>query len=292
MHFDGPIYRPPPEWNTPLLQVTVGCSYNRCAFCTMYRNTCFHISPESEIIDDLLELSPHRDNIHRIFLLNGDPFVLSTDKLLRISQLVHQYLPKVDTLTCYCSIGDLRNKTFDDLVALRKAGYNQLYIGLETGYEPALKFITKGYTIAEAERILENLLRAGFDYNALLMNGIAGKGRSEVSVAATAKLLNAHKPKMVALLSTAVSSGTPLEEMRNRGEYTELTEREQIEEELMLLQALEMDDDCYFFGSHPFNLVPVNGYFSQKQELMEQIAAEMMEYEPDFLDSVWQRGSI
>lgn len=292
MHYDGPIFRPPMEWNTPLLQVTVGCSYNKCAFCTMYRSTCFHISPESEIIDDLLELSPHRDTIRRIFLLNGDPFVLSADKLLRIAALVHQYLPKVEALTCYCSIGDLRNKTFEDLVALRKAGYNQLYIGLETGYEPALKFITKGYTIPEAERILGDLLRAGFEYNALLMNGIAGKGSSEANVAATAKLLNAYKPKQVALLSTAVSDGTPLEELRDRGEYVELTEREQIEEEVMLLKALDMDDDCYFFGSHPFNLVAVSGYFSQKQELIDEIEREMMEYEPDFLDSVWKRGSI
>lgn len=292
MHYDGPIYRPPPEKDTPLLQVTVGCSYNKCAFCTMYRNTQFHMSPESEIIEDLLELSPYRDGIRRIFLLNGDPFVLSAEKLLRISKLVHQYLPKVETLTCYCSIGDLRNKTFEELVMLRKAGYNQLYIGLETGYEPALKFITKGYTIAEAERILGDLLRAGFDYHALLMNGIAGRGNSEVSVAATAKLLNTYKPKMVALLSTAVSAGTPLEEMRDRGEYVELTEREQIQEELMLLRALDLEADCYFFGSHPFNLIPVNGYFSQKQELMDCIEEELMEYEPDFLDSVWQRGSI
>lgn len=292
MHFDGPTYRPPTEAYTPLLQVTVGCSYNNCAFCTMYRGAQFHMSPESEIVEDLREYVPYRDQISRLFLLNGDPFVLSADKLLHIAKLVHLYLPKVATLTCYCSIRDLRTKTYDDLVELRKAGYNQLYIGLETGYEPALKFITKGYTIAEAERILSDILKAGFDYHALLMNGIAGKGNSEISVAATAKLLNKYKPKMVALLSTAVSPGTPLEGMRDRGEYVELTEREHIEEEILLLKSLDMDDDCFFFASHVFDKIPVSDYFAKKDMIIRHLETEMAKLPAAELDTVWRRGSI
>ncbi|MBQ7895087.1 MAG: radical SAM protein, partial [Oscillospiraceae bacterium] len=151
MHFDGPTFRPPTENFTPLLQVTVGCSYNKCAFCSMYRCTQFHMSPEEEIIEDLKELAAKNNKVNRIFLLNGDPFVLSADKLLHISALIHRYLPRMCTITCYCSFVDLRNKSLEDLVALRKAGYNDLYIGIETGYEPALKLINKGYTISEAE---------------------------------------------------------------------------------------------------------------------------------------------
>lgn len=292
MHYNGPTYRPPTEAYTPLLQITVGCSYNQCAFCTMYRSAKFRMSPESEIIEDLKEYYPYRDRINRLFLLNGDPFVLSAEKLLRVAELVHQYLPHVETMTCYCSIRDLRNKSFEDLVALRKAGYNQLYIGLETGYEPALKFITKGYTIPEAEHILREILDAGFDYHALLMNGIAGKGNTEASVEATARLLNKFKPKMVALLSTAVSPGTPLETMRDRGEYVELTEREHIEEEIMLLKALNMDDDCFFFASHVFDKIPVSEYFSKKELIIRHLETEMAKMPASELDSVWVRGSI
>ena len=250
------------------------------------------MSPEWEIIEDLQQMAAYKDKITRIFLLNGDPFVLSADKLLRIAELIHDFLPKVDTITCYCSFADLRNKSFEDLVALRKAGYNQLYIGIETGYEPALKFINKGYTVDEAEFQLDRLQKAGMSYNALLMSGIAGKGNSKENVEATARLVNKFKPMIVGLLSTAVSPGTPLEEMRDRGEYVELTERELIDEEIMLLEALDMDDSCFFFGSHPFNLVPVSAPFSKKAEIIEALREGMKEYEEEFLDSVWQRGSI
>lgn len=292
MHYSGITYRPPMEADTTLLQITMGCSYNKCAFCTMYRNVPFRMAPEEEIIEDLKEVARTKPDIRRIFLLNGDPFVLAADKLLHIAELVHQHLPKVETLTCYCSIGDLKTKTFEELAALRKAGYNQLYIGLETGYEPAMRFITKGYSLADAERELERILKAGFDYHALLMLGIAGKGNSEANAAATAKLLNKYKPKMVSLTTTSVSPGTPLEALRDSGEYVQLTEREVVEEELMLLRALELDDDCFFHGSHPFNIIPVREYFAKKDDMILDIEMELMEYESEFLDSTWDRGRI
>ena len=292
MHYDGPTFRPPTEQHTPLLQVTVGCSHNKCAFCSMYRSVEFRMSPEWEIIEDLQQMSAFKDKINRIYLLNGDPFVLSTDKLLRIAELIHEFLPKVETITCYCSFADLRNKSFEDLCALRKAGYNQMYIGIETAYEPALKMINKGYTVPEAEMQLERLEKAGMSYSALLMCGIAGKGKSKENVEATAKLVNRFKPMIVSLLCTAVCPGTPLEEMRDRGEFTELTEREQIEEEIMLLEALDMDDTCFFFGSHPYNTVPISGYFGKKNEIIAAIREGMKEYDDEFLDSVWYRGGI
>ncbi len=292
MHFDGPGFRPPTENFTPLLQVTVGCSYNKCAFCSMYRCTEFRMSPEKEIVEDLKELAAKNDRVNRVFLLNGDPFVLSADKLLRISELIHKYLPNMCTITCYCSFVDLRNKSLEDLIALREAGYNDLYIGIETGYEPALKFISKGYTIPEAEETLARLERAGIRYNALLMGGIAGKGKSKENAEETAKLVNKFKPQIISWISTSVTEGTPLAEMRDRGEYVELTEREQIEEEILFLNALDMDDDCFFFGSHPMNLIPVSEYFFKKQEIIEYIKKEATEFDNEFLDSVWYRGAM
>ena len=292
MHYSGTTYRPPMEADTVLLQVTKGCSYNKCAFCTMYRKVPFSMAPEEEIIEDLQEVARTKPDVDRIFLLNGDPFVLAADKLLHIADLVRQYLPKVETLTCYCSIGDLKGKTFEELVALRKAGYNQMYIGLETGYEPAMQFITKGYSLADAEHELDRILKAGFDYRALLMLGIAGKGNSEANAASTAKLLNKFKPDMVSVTSTSVTPGTPLEALRDSGVYVQLTERELVEEELMLLRALEMRDDCFFHGSHPFNIVPIREYFAKKEDIILDIEMELMEYEPQFLDSIWDRGRI
>lgn len=292
MHFDGPTFRPPTENFTPLLQVTVGCSYNQCAFCSMYRCTQFRMSPEEEIVADLQELAAKNDKIDRIFLLNGDPFALSAQKLLRIAELLHHYLPRMITITCYCSFVDLRGKSLEDLKALREAGYNDLYIGIESGYEPALQMIRKGYTIPEAEEMLARLAQAGIRYHALLMGGIAGKGKSRENAEASARLLNQYKPGIVSWISTSVTEGTLLAEMRDRGEYVELTEREQLEEEILFLRALDMEDDCFFFGSHPMNLIPISEYFSKKEEIIRYIETEAAEYEDEFLDSVWQRGAM
>ena len=292
MHYTGQVYRPPMEAYTPLLEVTVGCSHNSCSFCTMYRKTKFAIAPNEQIIEDLEELAQCNPHCERVFILNGDPFVLPTEKLLHVARLIHSRLHDIKTITCYCSILDLKRKTQAELEELRAAGYNGLYIGLETGYDPALKQMNKGYTAQEEYEHLQRIVDAGFDYNALLMTGVAGKGNSEENVKATAALLNQIKPKIVAVLSTAVSPDSPLAAMRDAGEYIELTEREMAEEEIMLLEALEMDDDCFFFASHPFDLFPVSDYFAKKDQIIAYLREEMADTEPEFLDSVWQRGSI
>jgi radical SAM superfamily enzyme YgiQ (UPF0313 family) len=217
MHYTGQIYRPPTEAYTPLLEVTAGCSYNRCAFCTMYRDTPFHVSSDEAVIEDLKELSRYAEKIHRLYLLNGDPFVLSAEKLLHIAGLIHTYLPDVETITCYCSIQDLKNKSREDLTALRKAGYNDLYIGIETGWEPALKMIHKGCDSADQYRELHKLKNAGMHYIAILMTGIAGKGNSKAHVEATAALLNETSPIGVGPMSTSVTPGSELEAIRDRG---------------------------------------------------------------------------
>ena len=150
MHFTGQIYRPPTEAETPMLEVTSGCSHNKCAFCDMYRNSPFCVAPLWQVEQDLQELAQSGQVQDRIYLTGGDPFILSADKLRALAKLIRQYLPQVQTLTCYCSIRDLMGKTDAELCALRAAGYNHLFVGLETGYPPAVEMINKGHTLEEA----------------------------------------------------------------------------------------------------------------------------------------------
>ena len=104
MHQTGQIYRPPSEASVQRLEVTIGCSHNKCSFCTMYRKTPFRVAPLEDVEMDLKELHDRGEKITRIYLTNGDPFVLGTDRLVKIAELVHQYLPEVEVLTCYASI--------------------------------------------------------------------------------------------------------------------------------------------------------------------------------------------
>ena len=124
MHQTGQIYRPPSEASVQRLEVTIGCSHNKCSFCTMYRKTPFRVAPLEDVEMDLKELHDRGEKITRIYLTNGDPFVLGTDRLVKIAELVHQYLPEVEVLTCYASIQNLKAKSLEDLKLLKSVGYD------------------------------------------------------------------------------------------------------------------------------------------------------------------------
>ena len=295
MHQTGQIYRPPSEAGVQRLEVTIGCSHNKCSFCTMYRKTPFRIAPLEDVEADLKELRDSGEKITRIYLTNGDPFVLNTERLMKIADMVRQYLPEVEVLTCYASIQNLKAKSLEELKLLKSAGYDELYVGLESAYAPAVKLINKGFTVEEAYENSGKLKEAGMRYTALLMMGIGGKGHSKENVEATADLLNKYPPYRVSALSTAVLHGSELEELCNKGEYEQLTERELVEEEKMLLRALKIDD-CIFFGSHPYNLITINGVLPQDREkIIAHLDLEMAAWDrdqPGFLDTVWERADM
>ncbi len=236
MHFTGNIYRPPLEANTPLLEITYGCSWNQCYFCSMYRNTKFGTSPIEDIESDLKELKKYSPEIERIFLVNGDALTLPYEKLTIISKLIHKYLPNIKTISCYASIRNIRTKTVEELKKLHEEGFDEFYIGLETANDYALKLMNKGYTSEEEQECLLKLEQADISYNAIVMFGITGRGCSKEHIIETTQLLNRYKPKVILSMSTSVQKQTPLEKYRVEGIYEELTEREMIEEELLFLK--------------------------------------------------------
>ncbi len=296
MHYTGPVYRPPPEANTPLLEVTYGCSWNKCSFCTMYHAQKFGISPIEHIKEDLEELSRYYPkDLKRIFLVNGDAFALQAKKLLAIADLIHEYFPEVECITCYASIINIKPKSDEDLEKLRRAGFNELYIGLETAYDPALDQMRKGYTQKDEYEQLERIQNAGMEYNALLMLGVAGRGKYIENAEATINLLNTFKPKIVGPLTTSIQKPAPLYDMKMNGEFVESTEREMILEELMLLENLEMDDDCFFFGSHPYNLIRFSNTFKNRNKMVDDLKNQVDkidELRPGILDTVFPRGNL
>ncbi len=292
MHYTGEVYRHPMEGYTPLLEVTIGCSHNKCSFCTMYRKTPFKMSPIEHIKEDLAELKSHGSKIERIYLVNADPFVLSCDKLITIGNLIHEYLPEIKTITCYASIKNMMNKSVDDLKKLRALGFNQLHIGLETAYDPALKMMNKGFTNADAYEQLGKLKEAGFEYDALLMLGVAGRNAGIENTQSTIELLSTFKPYMVSIMPTSVTPGSELEEICDRGDYVELTELEMLREEIAFLKALDVDENCYFFASHNFNLVPVSGNMSQKDAMITHLENAIKSLNPKVLNSTKPRGPI
>ncbi len=291
MHYTGPVYRHPIEGYTPLLEVTVGCSHNKCSFCTMYRDTQFRCSPLEHIEEDLQELKAQNTPIKRIFLVNGEPFILATQKLIKIGEMINAYFPEIETITCYASIKSLKNKSLEDLKQLRALKFNQLHIGLESAYDPAVKQMNKGFTAEEAYTNIAKLVQAGFEWDAIIMTGVAGKGNGKIHIEETAKLLNQFPPYLVSLMTTSVADDTPLAQMVADGTFVEATEREKLEEEKYLLELLEVDD-AYFFGGHNYNLVPINAPLSRKKEIIAYIDEQMQKINPQTLDSAYKRANI
>lgn len=296
MHYTGPVYRPPIEAGTPLLEITYGCSWNRCSFCTMYHEQKFGISPIEDVESDLKEMSSYYPrNLKRIFVENGDAFALPAEKLLEISELIHKYFPEIGCITCYASIRNIKPKSLEDLKKLRKAGFNEFYIGLETAYNPALEQMQKGYSADDEYDALKKLEDAGIDYNAIIMFGVAGKGNYKQNACETIKLLNLFRPKVILTMSTGIQKNTPLSDMRDSGEFVEPSEREMLAEEMMYLENLKMDDDCLYFGAHIYNLSGITKYFKYQKEMIEELKKRIDEIDqtnPGLLDTVLERGSL
>lgn len=293
MHYTGPVYRHPLEAHTPILEITYGCSWNKCVFCNMYKSVKFGASPMEHIEEDLQELaSVYPRNLRKIIVANGDPFALSTKRLLEISDLIRKYFPEISVISCQTSIRNIMHKKQEELNQLYEAMYDDIYIGLESGCDEVLKQLNKGYTAQQEYETLEKLENSKMKYIALLMGGAGGKKYRKEHIRDTAKLLNTYPPKMISIITTGIATGTKLAEMRDNGEFVQLTEREIIEDEIALIDVLDVPNQTYFFGHHQNNVAKVSGHFKNKEELIEGFKDKLKYLElnnPEILDTALVR---
>lgn len=296
MHYTGPIYTHPLEVNTPVLEITYGCSWNKCVFCNMYDNVEFGASPMEHIEEDLKELAgQYPPNLRKIIVANADPFALSTKRLLEISDLIRKYFPNISVISCQTSIRNIIHKSQEELDQLYEAMYDDIYIGLESGCDEILKQLNKGYTKKQEYETLEKLKNSKIRYIALIMGGAGGKKYRDENITDTVELLNTYPPKMISIITTGIGSGTKLAEMRDNGEFTPLTEREVIEDEINLIESLDVRGQTYFFGHHQNNVARVSGHLKNKEKLIEEFKMKLHDLEennPEILDISITRESI
>lgn len=266
MKYTGPIYRPPFEARSLLLQVTVGCSHNKCAFCTMYREIPFSVESLDQIEEDILEAKESYPNITRVFLENGDAFVLSADKLKAITGLIHKHLKKVETIAMYASILNIKSKTDQELRELRALGINELNIGVESGLDEALSYLNKGYDAKTGAEQLLRLNEAGIDFGLNIIFGAYGKEYSRQNAVETAKLINETKPYLIFTGTIHADKGCPLYEDMQSGRFKECTIGEYLDEEELLLNSIDIP--CYYFGLHPSNIMPMHGTLPQDKDAL------------------------
>lgn len=248
MHFTGTIYRNP-YWPTdPLLEITQGCTHNQCKFCTMYRNVPFRMSPMEWIEEDLSEIAHYNPHAHTIQLLSANPLALSYDRLEPILEMIHRYLPEMETIYASTRVTDIRNKSVADLKSMKALGVREISLGVESGDDWTLERINKGYHARDILEQCHKLEEAGIEYWMTFLNGVAGRAHSHDHAVHSAEIFSQCKPMLVGTGGLTLFPGTPLLEEARRGEFDPLSEKDMLIELKTFVEHLECD--CNFITHH------------------------------------------
>lgn len=271
MHYTGTIWRPPYEASSLLLEVTAGCTHHSCKFCTLYDDLpfSFRMSPPEDVEADLKEakqlLKKWKDyQVTRTFLTGANPFVLQTEKLLAIAELIRKYIPENKTIGCFSRITDITLKTDEQLKKLKKAGYDGLTIGVETGDEKALAFMNKGYRAEDIVMQCKRLDQAGIGYSFFYLAGISGAGNGEKGAKESAELFNLLKPKRIGANMLTIYPNSELYQEIRKGKWKEEGEIEKYKELKTLVETLKIPVKFGMLGAS--NAVRIQGQLPQDRE--------------------------
>lgn len=245
MDYEGQICRGPMERSSYMLPVAVGCSYNQCKFCMLFRHLRYRLLPMEQIEAELARVRSLGGNPSHVFLGDGNAFGLETSRLLDIADLIHRYLPACCAINMDATVTNIRSKNDAELAALLAAGVSHLYLGIESGLDDVLRFMGKDHSLEQAYRQIGRLRDAGFIYDAHIMTGIAGRGRGLENADATAEFFNRTRPSRIINFSLFLSRQSPLYREVQAGSFVPADELENLIEERRLLELLETGPTVY-----------------------------------------------
>ena len=275
MHYEGYCIRPPSEAGSILLQVTVGCSHNHCAFCGTYRDKRFRIKEERIILSDILYAARRMRQTDRLFLMDGDALIIPQPRLVWILERIREHLPWVKRVGVYANAKSIRKKSLEDLRRLRENGLGILYYGVETGDDEIRAAIQKGSTAAVCIEMGRRVKEAGILLSATVLLGIGGRGQSLRHARATGRLLSAMDPDYVGALTVMLIPGTPLYRDDESGAF-ELPDEAGLLRELREMIAHTDLSGGYFFSNHASNYLPVKAKLPDgKQKALDLIDAAL-----------------
>jgi radical SAM superfamily enzyme YgiQ (UPF0313 family) len=271
MDYDMPLYRPPSEAYSLIFQVTLGCSHNRCAFCTMYRKKKFRIRPWEELKTDILESALSYRGIDKIFLADGDALVIDTDYMLQILSFLYEKFPGLERVSAYANPSDLLKKSPEDLQRIRKAGLQMLYFGIESGDDEMLLKIKKGATAQEIITSGKKAIDAGFVLSATVILGLAGKKGSVTHALETARVCSAINPQYLSALTLMFEDDSRYF-FRCMGKDWEMMDKLEILHELRTMIEHFRLDKCIFRSNHASNYLAIKATLNHdKEKLLREI---------------------
>ncbi len=286
MHYEGHIIRPPSEANSILLQVTVGCSHNKCAFCGTYAGERFRIKSDEIIFSDIAFAARNCKFQRRVFLCDGDALIIPQKRLMAILTAIEKQLPWVTRVGAYANVKSLKMKTPEALAELKAHGLGILYMGLETGDDETLKAIHKGFTSESAIEMGKKAMAAGIRLSITVLLGIAGRQRSEIHAKETGRVLSAIDPDYVGALSLMLVPGTPLHDDYLKGTFPLLGPEEMLREIRTMISHTTLSGGL-FFANHASNYLPIKARMPKDKTntlaLIDRALAGELRLKPEYL---------
>lgn len=279
--WDTPVFRPPSEAESFILRVTRGCAHNSCTYCNMYRGVKFEKLTDNEIMRQIaMAYSADRDGVRRVFLADGDALVLPTEKLLKILETLHKYFPNLERVSSYAAPGDILRKSVSELTALREAGLQMLYYGMESGDSETLKDIRKGVNGEQSIEAGQRVRAAGMQLSIMIILGIAGKEGSNRHALATAHAINEIKPTHLSALSLMLYRGSELKAQFERGEFHPLPPYGLMEELKLIVENLELPETEHmiFRSNHVSNYIRLAATLPKDKALLLDDIEESIRY--------------
>jgi len=279
MRYEGTVYRPPSEAGSLVIQATVGCPHNRCAFCGMYRGSRFRARPLDEVLEDLeTARTVYGDGVPSIFLADGNCAALPTDRLVAIGEAAGRLFPALERITVYGSARFLFRKSREEWQAVAKAGITRIHSGLESGDPVTLEKLHKGVTPDEAVAAFNHVMAAGIELSVYVMVGVAGLERWREHAIGSAEVLSRASPEFVRLRTFVPIPGTEWHDRWRRGNLTLLSAHQAIAETRLLVERLR--GPTLLLSDHVSNFVDLNGRLPDDRELMLQRLDEAAAWPP------------
>ena len=291
VNYIDPVFRPPSEARSLILQITNGCSWNKCTYCDMYTQPQkrFSVKPEEDVRREIDWFSRHVIGVRRVFLADGDVMALSTRRLLNILHAIRDFLPEVDRVASYCSPRNVANKSSEELKALYEAGLKLVYVGAESGDDFILKSINKGETHQSTVDALNRLADAYIKRSVMIINGVGGKRFTEQHALHSALLANKTQPEYLATLVLNLPHGEERFQQGYQGQFVKLSRHERFLEIRRFMDALELKSTI-FRSDHASNQLVLKGTLGKdKERLLQEVDLAIAHPEKAPLRAEWIR---
>ncbi len=284
MRYEGNIFRPPSEAYSLLVQVTIGCTHNKCTFCSMYKDKKFRVRDLNEVLEDLQWARNHYRRVERIFLCDGDALALKNSKLMPILEFIQKNFPECERVTTYGRATDVLRKSDEEMKELFDAGLTMVYIGAESGSDKVLKDIQKGETRQQLIDGVRKIEASGMQASVTFISGLAGKDGWEDHAIQTGTMISEMEPSYVVLLTLMIDPIVPMAKDIQSGKLQLLSPEEVMAETLLMLKNTNVTKKCVFRSNHASNYVSLRGNLPEDKENMMSLVRKAMENHDMFKD--------